>query len=609
MAGPSELARAAESRLGGVKTRIVTAGLLFGLVWVLTGAWIYAAIWFAIVLVTQAVDTALARRILARPGAASDSRLEAAYLASGFVAVTAYAGVAIPLWLLGGEPGKVTAAMYIAGGLLHVTLGAVGSRKYYAASAAPYYLILFGLIAVGAVALGWSVLQAIAIVVAFGGFVAHLIKTHNQTREMTGRIDQARVQAEVRSEEAQAANLAKSQFIANMSHELRTPLNAIIGYSEILMEDAEEAKNETAIGDLSRIHGAAHRLLRMINEILDLSKIEAGRLQIETVEVDLRAVIEEAAATVRPAAEARGNVLDVQIDPAIAMARTDPMRVGQCLLNLLSNAAKFTENGRIELNATRFDGQDGARIVFTVRDTGIGIPPEAMDRLFKPFAQADASTTRAYGGTGLGLAITRRLARALGGDVRASSRAGAGSTFLFEIAETLTDPVIRVGEDDEAGEEGATPFLSADASHAAPILVVDDDDDALELSRRAVERLGWRAVVARSRAEALVEAKAHAPRAVLLDIELPDGDGLDLIPSLVEACGAPTPVIVVSIAEARAQALAAGACAYLQKPTDREAIAACLLRFARRDQAGHGQSVKTDALASAPVETRRRARP
>lgn len=231
---------------------------------------------------------------------------------------------------------------------------------------------------------------------------------------------------------AQQASRAKSQFLANMSHELRTPLNAIIGYSEMLREEAQDGR-ATDVADHDKILNASRHLLRLINEILELSKIEAGRMEITLDFFDPRASASEAIEAITKSAEGNRNTLRLEILGSLGLVQSDEFRVSQCLLNLLANAVKFTSDGDICLRMRMDHADDGAWLIYDVVDTGIGITPEQLQKLFEPFTQADESTTRIYGGTGLGLTITRRIARLLGGDVTLVSEPGRGTTASLRI--------------------------------------------------------------------------------------------------------------------------------------------------------------------------------
>ena len=239
------------------------------------------------------------------------------------------------------------------------------------------------------------------------------------------RVDEMRVAKEA----AEAANEARSRFLANVSHELRTPLNAVIGYSEMLKEEAVEAGLDAQVHDLSRITTAGRHVLQIVNDLLDISKIDAGRMTCDIEHVDLAPVIDEVMASVKPMAEARGNHLQSTVASGAVRLRTDAIKLRQILLNLLSNACKFTDGGTVAL-AVRPDADDPRQLIFSVTDTGMGMDPDRLGQLFKDFVQFDDSATRRHGGTGLGLSITRRMCGLLGGRIDVESAVGKGSTFL-----------------------------------------------------------------------------------------------------------------------------------------------------------------------------------
>jgi signal transduction histidine kinase len=256
-------------------------------------------------------------------------------------------------------------------------------------------------------------------------------------------IQNANLFAEVaeKSRQLELASLHKTQFLANMSHELRTPLNAIIGLTDMMTTNAAHFGTEKAAEPLRRVHRAGAHLLGLINQVLDLSKIEAGKLELSPEAVNLALLIDEVAGTARQLAEQSGNRLAVEIEAGLAAMTVDPMRLRQVLLNLLSNACKFTKQGEVVLRVRRASGRRNW-VELAVSDTGIGLTAEQQARLFEEFAQADSSTARRYGGTGLGLAITRKLARLMGGDVSVTSAPGRGSVFTVRLPGAVEAPAL-----------------------------------------------------------------------------------------------------------------------------------------------------------------------
>ncbi|MBX3469611.1 MAG: hypothetical protein KF878_22290 [Planctomycetes bacterium] len=246
------------------------------------------------------------------------------------------------------------------------------------------------------------------------------------------RVRQRTAELALTRDRALQASRAKSMFLANMSHELRTPLNAIIGYSELLQEEAEDRAQDWPVPDLQKVNAAARHLLELINGVLDLSKVEAGKMELSLEDFELAPLLEELATTVQPLVARGGNVLDVR-GGAAGVMHGDRVKVRQTLLNLLSNAAKFTERGRVVLSTASEEGAAGGWVTFAVQDTGIGLSPEQQKAVFEPFVQADSSTTRKYGGTGLGLTIAVQFCRLMGGDLTVESQPGVGSTFRARL--------------------------------------------------------------------------------------------------------------------------------------------------------------------------------
>jgi signal transduction histidine kinase/CheY-like chemotaxis protein len=385
-------------------------------------------------------------------------------------------------------------------------------------------------------------------------------------------------------EASEMANRTKSLFLANMSHELRTPLNAIVGYSEMLQEEAAEQDLYSFGSDLGKINASGKHLLALINDILDLSKIEAGKMELYLESFDLNALIDDVASTIQPMVEKNSNTLNIERPADLGGMRADQVKVRQALFNLLSNAAKFTHDGTITLNVLRRRMDDLEWVVFRVTDTGIGLSADKILKLFQDFTQADASTTRKFGGTGLGLALTRRFCQMMGGDVTVRSTPGEGSTFTIKLPANVGEARADLGENDgssshdiSSGRNRSTDPLPEPSTC---VLVIDDDPSQRDLMRRFLTKEGFCVRSAESGEEGLRMARQILPIAITLDVMMPDMDGWTVLETLkADPTLRDVPVIMLTMVDDSERGLSLGAADYVTKPVNRRRLSRILKRY------------------------------
>ena len=424
----------------------------------------------------------------------------------------------------------------------------------------------------------WKVLGVIAVIALLALYVSYRF-----ARRLSDTLVQARVleaQAQQARADAETANRTKSAFLANMSHELRTPMNAIIGYSEMLMEEAGDLGQEDFVPDLKKIHSAGKHLLGLINDVLDLSKIEAGKMTLYCEPIDVATMVREVESTVQPLIHKNQNQLEIQLSDQPGVMHSDLTKIRQILFNLLSNASKFTHAGRIQLTVSRATENGADWLRFAVQDSGIGMTPEQLGKLFQAFTQADASTTRKYGGTGLGLAISRKFCQMLGGDITVTSAEGQGSTFTMAVParapEAAPEPVAPVA---------ARPVTVASAGRPT-VVVIDDDPSVLELMERFLSKEGFAVRTALNGQAGLALARTVQPVAITTDVMMPGMDGWSVINAAkADPLTAHIPIILVTITDSREMGMALGVYDFLPKPVDWERLA----RIMGRLRLEHGQ--------------------
>ena len=396
-------------------------------------------------------------------------------------------------------------------------------------------------------------------------FLTGVLRDITERKRVEGELLQAR-------ETAEAATQAKSAFLANMSHELRTPMNAIMGFTRLVMRRSQDLLPQRQYENLEKILISAEHLLTLINDILDLSKIEAGHMEIHPVSFQLETLVDVCLHTLEPMLQSERIQLRKEIDPDLSLLSTDRDKVQQILMNLLSNAVKFTPAGSITITAQQHDGE----ITIAVADTGIGIPAEALEHVFEEFRQVDSSTTRQYGGTGLGLSISRRLAQLLGGDITMQSVVGVGSTFTVTLPLHYAAPSMAT----HAAIPSAHAELLTQREPDKVILVIDDDPDVIYLLQENLAEVGYHVIGATSGEEGFQQARTLRPFAIMLDILMPHKDGWQLLHALKsDATTQDIPIIVLSIVDNKPLGYQLGAFDYLLKPFDRETILAALARI------------------------------
>jgi signal transduction histidine kinase/CheY-like chemotaxis protein len=436
----------------------------------------------------------------------------------------------------------------------------------------------------------------------FNGMLSRIQRHDKVLRDMNEQLAASQ-------QRALAATEAKSQFLANMSHELRTPLNAIIGYSEMVQEELEDANQTRFIPDLQKIHAAARHQLSLINDILDLSKIEAGKMTLFLEAFDIARMVQDVVTTIQPLVAKNNNRLVVECPETLGTMRADQTKVRQVLFNLLSNATKFTEQGQIRLEVRRTgsssaNGQEDASaadtlvpaaapgtapansrptVSFTVSDTGIGMNPEQVGRLFQAFVQAENSATRKHGGTGLGLAISKKFCQMMGGDLIAESELGKGSTFTVRLPlEVCESPAVSRAE--APGTSGASSAGSARSR--SDILVIDDEPAARDLVQRVLTKEGYRVATAASGSEGLALARQLQPDAITLDVMMDGMDGWAVLSALkAEPLTANIPVVMLTVVDEKNLGFALGASDYLIKPIEWDRLIA-VLEKSRRHHVG-----------------------
>lgn len=463
-----------------------------------------------------------------------------------------------------------------------IVLGIGAFYGFYLLASFPVHIPVEDMVVAGVL----SALGTTTYVFVMAVYYANVVDNQSElVQEITRHQDTLKMLTDAK-DEAERANGAKSDFLAKMSHELRTPLNAVLGYSEILLEDAELDGRGEQIADLQKISAAGKHLLAMVNDILDISKIEAGKMTLNIEPVDLDALVAEVDATARPLAAKNANSFIIDSPETLGLIEADATKLRQAVFNLISNAAKFTHNGRITMSTRKLRIANQNWVEIAISDTGIGISKEQQQALFSNFTQANSKIAATYGGTGLGLALSQNICKLMGGNISIESELGHGSRFA-----------IRLPMPDEAVIEGPvpaqqstlqlTPAMRTVVAHPvvhargeAPrkrFLIVDDDRPFLELAERLFRKEGYDPIVTDAPQSALQLARTMQPAAIFLDIMMPGFDGWDVLAALkMDPATSHIPVLMISILDERARAIQAGADGVVPKPLDSSKVRAAV---------------------------------
>ena len=420
-----------------------------------------------------------------------------------------------------------------------------------------------------------SALLGLAMSMRFARYLTTTLVQANAARELA---ETHEMQANEAKEQAQAANAAKSSFLANMSHELRTPLNAIIGYSEMLQEEAIDCDQEAFIPDLQKIHGSGKHLLALINDILDLSKIESGKMELYLESFDINEMLADIKNIIYPLMEKNHNQFLIDAPSFDKKMHADITKVRQVLFNLLSNASKFTNKGTIQLTVSQSSRNGIDFIVFSVKDSGIGMTEEQISRLFQPFTQADASTTRKYGGTGLGLTISKYFCTMMGGDISINSVINEGSEFIIQLPFIVQHALLEMNS--------LTDYQPSEMiAGAATILVIDDDPMTQNMLSRFLNKEGFNVAIAANGKTGIELAMQLQPKAITLDVNMPTMDGWAVLKQLKDNPQVrDIPVIMLTLLDNKNMGYALGAADYLNKPVDKQKLLITLNKYCRNMQ-------------------------